>query len=487
MRRAALTTVTAAALALVGCAVGPSYRAPTPAAGAAEPWVSLQPGAEAPAAPPDDWWRLYDDTRLAAYVQEAFAANADLAVAEANLSAARALLDLSRAGQYPSTMLVAGAIRGRDPTTDEILHLTGRDPVTIWKFDDLLDVSYELDLFGHVRRNIEASRADAEAAAAARDGVRITVAAETTRAYAQICTLGEQLAVARRNLDIVSREAEIAVNRRKAGAGSEFEQVRAEALVAQVQSAIPPLEGQRRSALIQLAVLLGRTPVRSPAEALACVTPPALPTPIPVGDGAALLKRRPDIRQADRKLAGATARVGVATAELYPRITLTGFYGGVGSELPALTAERGLAWGVGPTVQWEFPIQSRPRARLRQARAGEQAALAGFDATVLQALKETEQALTAYGAELDHHADLVLAQTRSRRVYELAHGQFLAGATSQLDLLTAEQSVVAAEAAVAASDSALVQNQIAIFKALGGGWASVGPQPARTRSAGAAP
>jgi outer membrane protein TolC len=142
----------------------------------------------------------------------------------------------------------------------------------------------------------------------------------------------------------------------------------------------------------------------------------------------------------------------------------------VGTELSSLTANRGLTWGVGPTIHWEFPNQSLPRARLRQAEAGEQAALASFDGAVLRALKETEQALTAYSAELAHHDDLALALTRARRAYELAHGQFLAGATSQLDLLTAEQSLVSAEAAVASSDAALVQNQIAVFKALGGGW-----------------
>jgi outer membrane protein TolC len=207
-----------------------------------------------------------------------------------------------------------------------------------------------------------------------------------------------------------------------------------------------------------------------PAEAEACIRPPALTALMPVGDGAALLKRRPDVRQSERRLAGAVARVGVATAQLYPRITLTGLYGGVGPELPALTAERGLTWGVGPKIHWEFPNQSLPRARLRQARAGEQAALAGFDGTVLRALKETEQALTAYSAELAHHEDLLLAQGSAQRVYELAHGQFLAGATTQLDLLTAEQSFVAAQAAVASSDTALAQDQIAVFKALGGGW-----------------
>ena len=462
-------------LPLCGCAVGPDYRAPAVPAGAEAALVSFDPATESSRPPPDDWWRLYSDPLLDRLIGEAFAANADLSAAEANLAGARAVLEASRAGLYPGTTTVAGAVHGRDAPTDEILEILGHKPQTIWKYDTLLDVSYEVDLFGRVRRAIQASRADAEAAAAARDGLRVTVAAETARAYAQICTLGEQISVARHALAVVSRSSEITAQRRQAGAGSEFDTVRAEGFVAQVRAGIPPLEGQRRGALFQLAALLGRTPSRAPAEAEACVTPPRIAALIPVGDGAALLKRRPDVRQADRRLAAATARIGVATADLYPRVSLIGLYGGVGSHLEDLSAERGLTWGLGPTVSWTFPNQSPARARIRQARAGQAAALAGFDSVVLQALKETEQALAAYSAELDRRQALAEAQVRAHRAFELAHGQFQAGSLSQLELLTTEQSWVSADAAVAASDAALAQDQIAVFKALGGGWRS-GPR-----------
>jgi NodT family efflux transporter outer membrane factor (OMF) lipoprotein len=462
----------AVVLALAGCAVGPNYRAPAPPAGAEQPWTSLNAGAEAPTTAPDDWWRLYDDAALDGYEREALAANRDIAVAEANLAVSRALLEAARAGQYPSTTSEFGAINGRDPTTNEILELTGRPPTSIWLFDAVIDSSYELDLFGRVRRTIEAAHADTEAIAAARDDLRVTVAAETARAYAEVCAVGEQLAVARRNLEVVSREADITAARRAAGAGSVFEDVRAQTLVAQVRSAIPPLEGQRRAALLQLTALLGRTPAHAPIEAEACVMAPRLAAAMPVGDGAALLRRRPDLREAERRLAGATARVGVATASLYPRVTISGFWGGASTELSALTAYNALIWGVGPKIDWAFPNQSLPRAGLHEAKAAERGALAAFDSAVLRALKETEQALSLYGAELQHQADLVDAQSKSHRTYDIAHGQFLAGEASQLDLLSAEQSVTAADAAVAASDAALAQDQIAIFKALGGGWSA---------------
>jgi NodT family efflux transporter outer membrane factor (OMF) lipoprotein len=475
MQRSAIRFTCALALAatldiLSGCAVGPDYKPPAPADGANAPLISRVPTAETAAEPPDDWWRLYHDALLDRLLQEAFAANTDLRVAEANLSAARAVLEAAKSGRYPQTKAETAGTYGRDPVTEEILELGGHRPENLWIFDALLDVSYEVDLFGHVRRSVEASRADTAANAAVRDGVRVTLAAETTRAYAQICALGEELAVARHSLEVVSREADITVRRHEAGGNSEFDVVRAEGLVAQVRAGIPPLEGQRHAAIFELAALLGRTPAHAPTDVEACATPPRLDALIPIGDGAALLKRRPDVRQAERRVAAATARIGVAAADLYPRISLTGFYGGVSTQFDQLTTNNARAWGVGPSISWSFPNQSLPRARVAQAKAAAAAALAGFDAAVLQALKETEQSLATYGAELDRRQALADAKISAQRAFDLAHDQFVAGSLTNLELLITEQSLVAADAAVAASDAALVQDQVAVFKALGGGW-----------------
>jgi NodT family efflux transporter outer membrane factor (OMF) lipoprotein len=457
-------------LTALGCALGPNYHPPARADGADAPLISRTATAETTAEPPDDWWRLYHDALLDRLLQEAFAANADLKVAEANLSAARAVLEAAKSGRYPQTKMESAGTYGRDPVTDEILELGGHRPENTWIFDALLDVSYEIDLFGHVRRSVEASRADTAANAAVRDGVKVTLAAETARAYAQICALGEEIAVARHSLDVVSRESDITLHRHEAGANSEFDVVRAQGLVAQVRAGIPPLEGQRHAALFQLAALLGRTPAHVPADVDSCVTPPHLDTLIPVGDGAALLKRRPDVRQAEWRVAAATARIGVATADLYPRISLTGFYGGVSTRFDQLTTNDARAWGVGPSISWSFPNQSLPRARVAQAKAAAAAALAGFDAAVLQALKETEQSLATYGAELERRQALADAEVSAQRAFDLAHDQFVAGSLTNLELLITEQSLVAADAAVATSDAALAQDQVALFKALGGGW-----------------
>ncbi len=296
---------------LAGCTVGPDYRAPAPPLGTQVPLLGTVEAQASASEPPQQWWRLYQDPVLDELVREAFRANTDLMVAAANLSAARATLESARVGRYPQTQLGVGTERARDAVTDEILEIGGHSPQTFWFYDAMLDVSYEVDLFGHVRRAIEAARADTEAAQAARDVVQVTVAAETTRAYAQVCALGEAIAVARHSIDVVTHEEQITADRRDAGAAADFDVVRAQALLAQVRAALPPLIGQRQSALFQLAQLLGRPPGGAPQAAQDCAQPPTLKALIPVGDGASLLARRPDVRQAERRVAGATARIGV--------------------------------------------------------------------------------------------------------------------------------------------------------------------------------
>ena len=463
---------------LAACRVGPNYRPPALPTGTEAPLVSLNTAAETPAVPQDAWWRLYEDSRLDALVQEALQANRTLVAADANFAAARAAVSAVHAERYPSTTAVAGGLYGRDAATDEILELTGRPPQTTWLFEDIFKAAYEVDLFGRVHRAVETANANADAVAAIRDGVRVVVAAETARAYATVCALGEELSVANHSLAVVSHEADITVKRHEAGANSDYDVARAQALVSQVRSIIPELEGRRRATLFELTALLGRTPAQAPNDLTTCIEPPQLVALIPVGDGSELIKRRPDVRQADRQLAAATAKIGVATADLYPTIRLVGLYGGAAVQLSQLNTNKGRTWGVGPSISWTFPNMAAPRARVRQAKAEQAAALASFDGVVITALKETEQALALYSAALDNRRALGEAQDKVHAAFGFARDQFIAGALSSLELLTTEQSLVAVDAAVASSDAALVQDQIAIFKSLGGGWRSES-QPVR--------
>ena len=471
--RAALAGVLAAAW-LAACRVGPNYQAPQLPAGAQAPLTSVDSSVESASEPPDAWWQLYKDLRLDELIREALRANRTLVAADANFSAARAALSAAHAKRYPSTEVAAGGVYGRDPVTDEILELGGHSPQTIWLIEDVFQAAYEVDLFGRVHRTIEAANATADAVAAARDGVRVVVAAETARSYAAVCALGEQLAVAHHSLDVVSHEADITAHRHEAGANSEFDVKRANAFAAQVRSNIPQLEGARQAALFELTALLGRTPANAPRELETCATPPQLNSLIPVGDGAALIKRRPDVRLADRRLAAATAEIGVATAELYPVIKLSGFFGGAATEVSELNTNVGRVWGIGPSISWTFPNQAGPRARVRQAKASQAAALASFDSVVLTALKEVEQSLARYRAALENRQALLSAQEQIHGAFDIAHEAFLAGSVTGLDLLTTEQSLVSLDAQIAASDAELIQDQIALFKALGGGWRPAG-------------
>jgi NodT family efflux transporter outer membrane factor (OMF) lipoprotein len=466
-RAAAVLSLTLASVC--GCRVGPNFQSPALPQGATAS-LSVDTSLETREQPKDAWWRLYNSVQLDALIQEALAANRDLIAADANLSAARAVLSETRAARYPSTDIVASGIYGRDPVTEEILEITGRPPQKLWLFEDFIQVAYEVDLFGRIHRAIEAATANAKAAAAARDSVRVVVAAETARAYASVCVLGEQLAVAERSADIVAREVAIGVERFEAGGGSQFDVVRFQALLAQVRATIPQLRGERRVALLELTVILGRTPADEPRDIESCITPPRLSALIPVGDGRTLIQRRPDVRQAESRLAAATAEIGVATAGLFPSIRLSSFFGSAATQVYLLGTNPAEVWGVGPSISWTFPNQAGPRARVRQAKASQAAALATFDSVVLTALKETEQALAVYSAALDRRQALVDAQEKTHRSFDIARDGFAAGSLSTLDLLTTEQSLVTLDAAVAGSDAELIQSQVAVFKALGGGW-----------------
>ena len=232
------------AASVAACRVGPNYHAPALPKGAEAPLVSLNATAETTAAPPDAWWRLYNDPRLDELVQEALTANRDLAAADANFAAARAVLSAVHAERYPSTELAASGLYGRDPVTEEILEIDGHRPKTIWLYEDVFQAAYEVDLFGRVHRAIEVANANADSVAAARDSVRVVVAAETARAYAAVCALGEELNVAHHSLDVVAHEADITSKRYEAGGNSDYDVKRAQALVAQVRASIPTLEGR---------------------------------------------------------------------------------------------------------------------------------------------------------------------------------------------------------------------------------------------------
>jgi NodT family efflux transporter outer membrane factor (OMF) lipoprotein len=459
------------ALLLAGCALGPRYVPPAPPPSAQGPFISAVERREVEVAPlPPRWWRLYQDPVLDALVGEALTHNDDLKVAAANLTLAQALVAEARAGRFPTTTLTDGG-----PGYGKDVFPTGTDAAPSTTYTASFTASYQVDLFGRIKRGIEAARANAEALRAAEDVARVTVAAETAGAYANICGFGEQLDVAHKSVDLVQQTYNLTVAERDAGALSDFDVAREGVILAQAKATVAALVGQRRAAIFTLDVLIGRTPARTPAEAVACRTPPKLARPLPVGDGTALLRRRPDVRQAERQLASFTAKVGVAAADLYPTISLGGAIATGANTFGGLGSISNASYNIGPMLNWTFPNILVARAHVREAGAQASGALASFDGTVLQALGDTETALSTYTTELDHHVSLAEAKRAADEALRLADVQFQAGAASFLDLITAEQTAVAADQAVAQSDQTISSDQVAVFQALGGGWEDAPP------------
>ncbi len=455
----------------VGCrSVGPDYHGPPESAvvnapAAHGPFVSSSDPAFSEDLAPSEWWRLYDSAQLDELVTAALVANTDLRIAQASLERSAALLRGARAARQPTAEV------NFDPSFQQLspesyLHSGTLSPTGL--YDTGVSVSYELDLFGRLKRGVEAAKADDEAVKAAYDLTKVTVAAETARAYADVCNAGEELGVTRRSLQLQVQSTETTRRLVEAGRTSNLDLTRSSGQVAQVRANIPALEAQRMNALYRLAALTGKPPTEYPRSVDSCATAPRLQQPLPVGDATALLRRRPDVREAERELAAATARIGVATAELYPRVILGASVGSTGATEDLLTTPTN-RFGIGVAIHWQAN-QSLARARIAQASAAERLILARFDGVVLTALRDTESALTAYSRELQRDSDLTTAQARAREAEQQAKRLYVGGKMDFLALLDAQRTLALADDAVAASHARLATDQVAIFLALGGGW-----------------
>lgn len=458
------------AIALAACTVGPNYAEPKSASApvATGPFVSASSPAVTLAPVAADWWRLYDDPVLDGLVADALSANTDVRVAVANIAKARAALRGARSDRLPQGQIGAGANYGRSP---EGQRLPGADRED-WSVDAGLSVAYEVDLFGRVSRSIEAARGDAAAAEANADAVRVIVVSDTTQAYADASAGAARLDVARRIVGLLDQQVTLTGRRKEAGLATGLDLARITTLRDQRAADIPDIEADRQAALFRLATLTGRPPGALPSIAANRNISLEITDPIPVGDGAALLKRRPDIRAAERRLAADTARIGVATADLYPRITLGGSAGSTGSGFGDVFGGGPLRWLLGPLLNWAFPNQEPARARIAAAEADTQASLAEFDGTVLRALEETETALSSYARSLERRQALRAARDQSERAARIVRAKRQEGASDSLEWLDAERTFAEAEAVLAEQDGQISRRQIALFRALAGGWSS---------------
>jgi len=457
----------ASALALAGCAAGPDHIASSPIPDVETgPFLSAEPGSVSAAPLPQDWWRLYNDPVLDGLVADALSANTDIRQSVARIDRARAALRGARADRLPQVELDASAGYGR---TSQAQTLPGQDRDG-GRFSIGADIAYEVDLFGRVSSGISAARGDVAAARADAEAVRVMVVADTTRAYADAASAAARLRVAQSIVDLLEDSLRLTRLRHDAGYTDGLAVARIESLVEQRAATIPAIETERRAALFALATLTGRTPADLPADIGARTIPLEIEAPLPVGDGTQLLARRPDVRAAEQRALADGARIGIARADLYPRITLGGSVGSDSSKLGDLFTGGPLGFVLGPLIDWAFPNREPVYARIDAAEANAAGSLAAFDGTVLVALQEAETALSNYARALERRRILVAAVEAAERAARIVRAQNREGLVNSLDTLDAERTLAEASAELADQDAAVSRGQIAVFRALGGGW-----------------
>lgn len=451
---------------LAGCAVGPNYKTPTTAvpdafAGGVE--TNFASGETAVA-----WWRGFNDSRLNSLVDRALAGNHDLRIASAHVLEARALRRSDEFNYLPVPEATASYTHSQYSQAFE--PGVPRNQRNLKLYDIGFDATWELDFFGRVRRTVQAGTAELQAAEANRRDVMVTLISEVARNYFELLGVQGELEVARRNADNQRETVKITQALVEGGRGTDLDVARAQAQLNNTLANIPPLEAAIARSIHRLGVLIGERPTALEAELRQPQAVPAMPALVAIGDPAGLLRRRPDIRAAERQLAAATARVGVATADLFPRVTFNGNIGLQASSFAGLTKGGSDTWSFGPSITWAALDYGHVRARMQAAGAEADVALAQYEQTVLRALEETENSLVDYSREETRREYLRESERNSEAAAKLARARYENGATDFLTVLDAERVLYEAQDQLAQSNYRTATALVAIYKSLGGGW-----------------
>ena len=486
LKTPALALFKAAALtaALAACTVGPDYvrpDMPIPAQFVQAPQPVAATGNEdadhVPAAfsSDPDFWRGFEDPQLTALVEQALAANHDLRIALSHYDRANALLRGAKFDRFPTITANAEASDARASADQAPGVARGdRDGES---YSAGIGATWELDLFGRIRRNVEAQRAEAAASAADLEAAQVAIVGEVARTYLELRGLQERLRVANENADNQRETLRLVDARLDAGRGTEFDTSRARAQLETTSSRIPALEAQVAFDMHRLAVLVGRTPDALVAELQEQKPLPTLPAKLDAGTPGELLRRRPDIAAAEQRLHASTARIGVATADLFPRFTLGGLIGSQAIDSSALFERGSETRLVALGIDWSFLDIGRVRARIAASDADAAGELARYQQTVLLALEDTENALVRYARARVEDQHLERAAADSARAAQLARVRFDAGAIDLLEVLDAERTQLQAQDAFADSRTRSATGAVSLYMALAGGW----PQALPTR------
>lgn len=477
---------------LVGCTVGPNYIPPKMSVPAkfSETAGALR-SATRPASMPattqtvsgqmEEWWKNFRDPQLDSLIERAIQSNLDLQAAEARIRQARAQYGIAVAAEFPTANATGSFTRSR--ASKGVLRSSSSGITPTISATNLyqvgFDSSWEIDVFGGNRRGIEAAQGDIEASVEDRRNVLVTLLSEVAKDYVDYRGFARQIAIA---VDNVKAQREtLAVTRKQFEAGlktaTELDVRRAEALVYTTESQIPALEISLRQTAHALAILLGKEPIALMQELEETKPIPSAIIPeVPIGLPSDLLRRRPDIRRSERQLAAATARIGVAVADLFPKFSLIGSLGLESTKLKHITSIGSNFWSFGPSVSWPILDFGKIRSTIRVQNALQEQAFIVYEQTVLNSLQEVEDALTAYSREQVRRQMLTDSVEANQRAVTLATQRYTAGLTDFLSVLDAERSLYAAEDQLVQSNRAVSEDLVALYKALGGGWEAMEPK-----------
>jgi len=454
---------------LTACAVGPDYQPPvisTPKDFSQTAQAEFSSNAIEVA-----WWQLFNDLQLSRLVDETIKHNHDLEAANANLREARALYleagltlvpVVTAQGKYTDLLRSRGAMNNSNYAPRELkLYSAG------------FDTAWEVDLYGRVRRNIEASDDEVEIQEASIKDVTVSLIAEVARNYFELRGLQNQWAVLNQNIENQRQTLEITEARVKNGRGTELDTARAAAQLDTTRAQIPAVETAISLAIHRLSVLTGQYPNALTAKLSPVVSMPKLPEIIAIGNPAELLRRRPDVRMVERRLAASTARIGVVTADLFPKVTFGGSIALEASSLSGFGAAGSMAYSLGPRISWAAFDLGRVYARIKAADARAEADLANYEQTVLNVLEETENALVNYNKTRIRQAFLAAAVKSSLKAHNLAQLRFNAGVSDFLTVLDSQARLLQQQNQLAQTQTATATALVGVYKALGGGWEAV--------------
>ena len=462
-------TLILSALLLAGCTVGPNYRKPDESAPGR--WASSQAGLYKTKAVHADWWRSFKDPQLTNVVETAARSNKDLEQAAARVREARALRQIAASSLFPNIGVGASALKetisdnGRIPA-GAIPALAKRRDV----FETGFDANWELDVFGGNRRKVEAAAARIAGVEEAERATRLSILAETARNYLELRGAQRQLAIIEANLALQQRTLDLTSDKLRVGTGTELEVARAEGQLRATEARLPNLNAEIAAGAYRLSVLTGQPPAALLNDLLKREPLPAPPDIVPVGLPSDLLRRRPDIRRAERELAAATADIGVAVADLFPKFSLTGAAGLEALHFSDLFQSGSATARLGPSIRWPIFQAGKIRAKIKATEARAEAAIASYEQTVLIALAETESALERYGREFETRRKLQSAAAANQRAVDLSEQRFESGTGTLFEVIDAEARVLTIETDLVESETAIVVKLVALYKALGGGW-----------------